>query len=106
MGENGERFSLELGFRSFPELIAACYSVFFCQQDSVRGENPSHYHRFHSMRKMTFAGAVGWRPFMCSLGIVFLIHRGPEPEGPTPWMWEGFVCFLFVLIFISGRFYS
>lgn len=34
-GENGERFSLELGFRSFLELIAACCGVCFCQQHSV-----------------------------------------------------------------------
>lgn len=35
VGGNGERFSLELGFWSFLELIAACCSVCFCQQHSV-----------------------------------------------------------------------
>lgn len=32
VGENGGRFSLELGFRSFPELIAACCSIWLSEQ--------------------------------------------------------------------------
>lgn len=89
MGENGGRFSLELGFRSFPELIAACCSIWLSEQHfearistitSSRDEND-----FYGTSDSGGGVLTGENSF----GIV-LLPRGLGTEALVPWKQEAF----------------
>lgn len=89
MGENGGRFSLELGFRSFPELIAECYRVWLSEQHSEARISTITSSRAENDFEGTSDSGRGVLTGENSSGIVLLPCR-PRTEALVPWKQAGF----------------